>query len=74
MGDSRLQGYRDEIARLRAENEQLRQSAETFGRLAERLMVALRTARLEQEPLSPSNPQPDGPLGRATQSVFRLRQ
>lgn len=34
--------YESELARLKTENEWLRQSAETFGELAERLNTALR--------------------------------
>jgi len=42
--EEQLKGYEDELMRLRIENEQLRQSAQAFGELAERLSVALRTA------------------------------
>ena len=42
--DDQLKCYEDELMRLRIENEQLRQSAQAFGELAERLSVALRTA------------------------------
>ena len=42
--EEKLQGYEDELTRLRVENEQLRQSSQAFGELAERLSVALRTA------------------------------
>jgi hypothetical protein len=37
-----LRHYRDEVARLRVENEQLRRSAQAFGELAERLNLALK--------------------------------
>ena len=42
--EEKLQSYEDELMRLRVENEQLRQSSQVFGELAERLSVALRTA------------------------------
>jgi hypothetical protein len=42
--EERIKGYEDELMRLRVENEQLRQSSQAFGELAERLSVALRTA------------------------------
>ena len=42
--EEKLRGYEDELIRLRVENEQLRQSSQVFGELAERLSVALRTA------------------------------
>lgn len=42
--EEKLQSYEDELTRLRVENEQLRQSSQVFGELAERLSVALRTA------------------------------
>ena len=42
--EEKLQSYEDELKRLRVENEQLRQSSQAFGELAERLSVALRTA------------------------------
>jgi hypothetical protein len=42
--EEKLQRYEDELMRLRVENEQLRQSSQAFGELAERLSVALRTA------------------------------
>ena len=42
--EEKIQSYEDELARLRVENEQLRQSSQAFGELAERLSVALRTA------------------------------
>ena len=37
-----LRSYQDEVVRLRAENEQLRRSAQAFGELAERLNLALK--------------------------------
>jgi len=42
--EDKLRSYEDELLRLRVENEQLRQSSQAFGELAERLSVALRTA------------------------------
>lgn len=42
--EQRLKSYEEELARLRVENDQLRQSSQAFGELAERLSVALRTA------------------------------
>ena len=42
--EKKLRSYEDELVRLRVENEQLRQSSQAFGELAERLSVALRTA------------------------------
>ena len=42
--EEKLRSYEDELTRLRVENEQLRQSSQVFGELAERLSVALRTA------------------------------
>lgn len=42
--EEKLRSYEDELIRLRIENEQLRQSSQAFGELAERLSVALRTA------------------------------
>jgi hypothetical protein len=42
--EEKLRNYEDELVRLRVENEQLRQSSQAFGELAERLSVALRTA------------------------------
>ena len=42
--EEQLRTYEDELMRLRVENEQLRQSSQAFGELAERLSVALRTA------------------------------
>ena len=42
--EEKLRTYEDELTRLRIENEQLRQSSQAFGELAERLSVALRTA------------------------------
>jgi hypothetical protein len=42
--EEQLRTYEDELMRLRIENEQLRQSSQVFGELAERLSVALRTA------------------------------
>jgi hypothetical protein len=47
----KLRNYEDELVRLRVENEQLRQSSQAFGELAERLSVALRTAtRVNRRP------------------------
>ncbi len=47
----KLRSYEDELMRLRIENEQLRQSSQAFGELAERLSVALRTAtRVNRRP------------------------
>jgi hypothetical protein len=42
--DEQLRTYENELVRLRVENEQLRQSSQAFGELAERLSVALKTA------------------------------
>ena len=42
--EERLRRYEAELARLQAENEQLRRSSQAFGELAERLSIALRTA------------------------------
>jgi len=42
--EQQLRTYEDELMRLRIENEQLRQSSQAFGELAERLSIALRTA------------------------------
>lgn len=42
--EQQLRSYEEELARLRVENEQLRQSSQAFGELAERLSVALQTA------------------------------
>jgi anti-sigma-K factor RskA len=42
--EEKVRSYEDELMRLRVENEQLRQSSQAFGELAERLSVALRTA------------------------------
>ena len=42
--EEKLRTYEDELLRLRIENEQLRQSSQAFGELAERLSDALRTA------------------------------
>jgi hypothetical protein len=42
--EKQLRRYEKELARLRVENEQLRQSSQAFGELAERLSVALQTA------------------------------
>ena len=42
--EEQLKSYEAELLRLRIENEQLRQSSQAFGELAERLSVALRTA------------------------------
>jgi hypothetical protein len=42
--EKKLRSYENELMRLRVENEQLRQSSQAFGELAERLSVALRTA------------------------------
>ena len=42
--EEKLRTYEDELIRLRIENEQLRQSSQAFGELAERLSVALKTA------------------------------
>ena len=42
--EEKLRSYEAELMRLRIENEQLRQSSQAFGELAERLSVALRTA------------------------------
>ena len=42
--EDQLKSYEAELMRLRIENEQLRQSSQAFGELAERLSVALRTA------------------------------
>ena len=39
--EERVAAYEAELARLRAENEQLRRSAQAFGELAERLNRAL---------------------------------
>jgi hypothetical protein len=39
--EERLAAYEAELTRLRAENEQLRRSAQAFGELAERLNRAL---------------------------------
>jgi hypothetical protein len=41
----RLRRYEAELERLRIENEDLRQSATTFGELAERLNKTLKSAR-----------------------------
>jgi hypothetical protein len=43
--EEKLRSYEAELVRLRIENEQLRQSSQAFGELAERLSVALRTAK-----------------------------
>lgn len=49
--EEQLRTYEDELMRLRVENEQLRQSSQAFGELAERLSVALRTAtRVNRRP------------------------
>ncbi len=49
--EEKLRCYEAELAQLRVENEQLRRSAQTFGELAERLNVALRTAtRVNRKP------------------------
>ena len=49
--EEQLRRYEDELMRLRIENEQLRQSSQAFGELAERLSVALRTAtRVNRRP------------------------
>jgi hypothetical protein len=49
--EEKLRTYEDELMRLRIENEQLRQSSQAFGELAERLSVALRTAtRVNRRP------------------------
>lgn len=49
--EEQLRTYEDELTRLRIENEQLRQSSQAFGELAERLSVALRTAtRVNRRP------------------------
>ncbi len=49
--EEKLRSYEDELNRLRVENEQLRQSSQAFGELAERLSVALRTAtRVNRRP------------------------
>jgi hypothetical protein len=49
--EEKLRSYEDELMRLRIENEQLRQSSQAFGELAERLSVALRTAtRVNRRP------------------------
>ena len=49
--EEQLRTYEDELMRLRIENEQLRQSSQAFGELAERLSVALRTAtRVNRRP------------------------
>ena len=49
--EDQLKCYEDELMRLRIENEQLRQSSQAFGELAERLSVALRTAtRVNRRP------------------------
>jgi hypothetical protein len=49
--EEKLRSYEAELAKLRVENEQLRRSAQTFGELAERLNVALRTAtRVNRKP------------------------
>jgi len=46
-----LRSYKEELTRLRVENEQLRRSSQAFGELAERLNVALRTAtRVNRRP------------------------
>jgi hypothetical protein len=51
--EEKLRGFEEEIVRLRVENEQLRQSSQAFGELAERLSVALRTAtRVNRRPAS----------------------
>lgn len=42
--EDQMKCYEAELMRLRIENEQLRQSSQAFGELAERLSVALRTA------------------------------
>ena len=42
--EDQMKRYEAELMRLRIENEQLRQSSQAFGELAERLSVALRTA------------------------------
>jgi len=42
--EEKLRTYEAELLRLRIENEQLRQSSQAFGELAERLSDALRTA------------------------------
>ena len=49
--EQQLRSYEQELARLRVENEQLRQSSQAFGELAERLSVALQTAtRVNRRP------------------------
>ncbi len=51
--EEKLRSYEDELMRLRVENEQLRQSSQAFGELAERLSVALRTAtRVNRRPVA----------------------
>jgi hypothetical protein len=42
--EQQLKTYKEELARLRVENDQLRRSSQAFGELAERLSIALRTA------------------------------
>jgi hypothetical protein len=46
--ESRLALYEAQVERLRAENDQLRMSAQAFGELAERLNRALRIASAAQ--------------------------
>ena len=49
--EEQLRTYEDVLMRLRIENEQLRQSSQAFGELAERLSVALKTAtRVNRHP------------------------
>jgi hypothetical protein len=49
--EEKLRSYEDELVQLRIENEQLRQSSQAFGELAERLSVALKTAtRVNRRP------------------------
>ena len=44
----RLRRYEEELERLRIENEHLRQSATTFGELAERRINSLRSVQVRE--------------------------
>ena len=52
---------RRELQRLRAENDELRYSSESFGNLAERLNIALRTQRRTPAGSARSDAEPPHP-------------
>jgi hypothetical protein len=71
--DDELRGCHEEIQRLTAENQELREAAKCFGDLAERLNRQLQVERrLRQREALTSQPSPDRGKKRSTLSLISL--